>query len=68
MVMLKIYSIKKYHTYKVEKMAAKYVEVKCAKFENGCNWNVNVYLKKNYNMWMITKYDGDHTCVSSPIS
>jgi len=62
---LRMWSIKRHYTFKVTKSASKYLEMKCSKSdESDCPWRVRACYKELYGVWMITVYDGDHTCLN----
>ncbi|KAF7801683.1 hypothetical protein G2W53_040794 [Senna tora] len=65
---LKIFSIKRHVDYNVTRFADTYIECKSVHHEQGCKWRVKACHKANLHMWMITKYDVDHTCESIAIS
>lgn len=62
---LKTWSIKIHYTFNVTKSSSKYVEVKCSNHQSSFPWRVRACYKELYYMWMITIYDGDHTCLNT---
>ncbi|XP_061365114.1 uncharacterized protein LOC133308503 [Gastrolobium bilobum] len=44
------------------------LSMKCRKHEEGCNWRVRAIKPKNSNSWVVTKWGGKHSCVSTTLS
>ncbi|KAF7833162.1 uncharacterized protein G2W53_015495 [Senna tora] len=65
---VKIFSFKRHVNYSVTRSRGKSYEVTCAKHDNGCPWRVRACLKVNLGMWLITKYEGNHSCATPSMS
>ncbi|XP_061346563.1 uncharacterized protein LOC133292200 [Gastrolobium bilobum] len=44
------------------------LSMKCHKHEEGCNWRVRAIKPKNSNGWVVIKWVGKHSCVSTILS
>ncbi|XP_022151714.1 uncharacterized protein LOC111019626 [Momordica charantia] len=62
---VKRFAVKSHHPYKVVELTPSIWAVRCKKWQDGCNWRLRVILKKNINLWEITKYVDQHSCVYS---
>ena len=62
---LKLYHVKRRQDYRVSRSNKKYLNVICPNADKGCKFSLRACLKSTLDMWMITKYGGDHICVSS---
>ena len=51
----------------VESTTTKYA-MRCKNHEQGCDWRVRAIKPKNSNTWVVTKWAGNHSCVSQTIS
>ncbi|KAF7842208.1 uncharacterized protein G2W53_004506 [Senna tora] len=65
---VKIFSFKRHLNYSVTRSGGKSYEATRVKHDNGCPWRVRACLKANLGMWLITKYDGDHSCATPSMS
>ncbi|KAF7839004.1 uncharacterized protein G2W53_007486 [Senna tora] len=65
---LKLFSLKRHVDYRVTRSAEKFIECKCLHHAKGCNWRVRASYRVDLQLWMISRYDGPHSCVSTAIA
>ncbi|XP_022156564.1 uncharacterized protein LOC111023439 [Momordica charantia] len=62
---VKHFVVNNHHTYEViESVPSKWV-IRCKKWQDGCKWRLRAILNKSYDVWEITKYVDQHSCVYS---
>ncbi|KAL4285557.1 hypothetical protein GQ457_16G010830 [Hibiscus cannabinus] len=65
---IKEYSIKKHVDYVVVESSPKTFFAKCVKYGEECNWKIRVSKIQKKNAWVVTKYNGSHTCLRTSIN
>ena len=65
---VKEYSIKNHVDYVVVESSQKTFLAKCVKYGQECNWKIRITKRKRSNMWEVSKYSEDHTCLRSSIA
>ncbi|KAF7842393.1 Serine/threonine-protein phosphatase 7 long form-like [Senna tora] len=65
---LKLFSLKRHVDYRVTRSAEKFIECKCVHHAKGCKWRVRASYRVDLQLWMISRYDGPHSCASTVIA
>ncbi|KAF7844439.1 uncharacterized protein G2W53_001344 [Senna tora] len=65
---LKLFSLKRHVDYRVTGSAEKFIECKCVHHAKGCKWRVRASYRVDLQLWMISIYDGPHSCASTVIA
>ncbi|KAF7831392.1 uncharacterized protein G2W53_013725 [Senna tora] len=65
---LKVFSLKRHVDYRVTRSAEKFIECKCLHHAKDCKWRVRASYRVDLQLWMISRYDGPHSCASTVIA
>ncbi|KAF7814527.1 uncharacterized protein G2W53_028496 [Senna tora] len=52
----------------VTRSSEKFIECKCVHHAKGCKWRVRASYRVDLQLWMISRYDGPHSCASTMIA
>ncbi|KAF7839052.1 uncharacterized protein G2W53_007534 [Senna tora] len=63
-----MFSLKRHVDYRVTRSVEKFIECKCLQHAKGCKWRVRASYRVDLQVWMISRYDGPHSCASTAIA
>ena len=62
------YCMKEHHEGEVVESTTTKYSMKCRNHVQGCAWRVRAIKRKNSNTWEVTKWVGNHSCVSQVLT
>ena len=65
---VKHYSMKTHHTFYVIESKPTILSLRCPNDDEDCPWRMRAHLPKKSNQWVVTKWEGRHTCLNPMLS